>query len=52
MNAIQGPMWGGYEEGVRLTSHAVTPAIPPAAISSAHVKPELSSASASSINES
>lgn len=37
---------------VRHTSHAVTPAIPPAAMSSAHVRPELSSASASSINES
>lgn len=35
-----------------LTSHAVTPAKPPAAINSAHVKPELNSASASSIKES
>lgn len=38
--------------GCELTSHAVTPAMPPAAMSSAHVSPELSSASASSISES
>lgn len=44
------PHWRAIEG--RHTSQAVTPAIPPAAMSSAHVSPELSSASASSIRES